>query len=60
MDMRFIYKCETCNTKGKVSVVEVIDPFCVMTTYELSAEWNGRTCDGSRVIAYNMVESEVI
>ena len=60
MDIRFIHKCETCNTKGKVSMVEVIDLVCVMASCELSAVCNSRKCDRSGVITNNMVESEVI
>ena len=60
MDMRFMHKCGTCNTEGKVSMKEVIDPICVMASYELSAICNGRKCVGSEVIADNMVESEVM
>jgi len=29
MDMRFMNKSGTCNTKNKISVGEVIDPVCV-------------------------------
>ena len=60
MDMRFMHKCETCKTKGKVSVGEVIKPVCVMASCEPSAVCSGRKCDGSEVIEDNMVESEVI
>ena len=60
MDMRFMHKCETCNTKGKVSVGEVIDHVFVMASCEPSAVYNSRNCDGNQVIADNMVESEAI
>ena len=60
MDVRFMHKCGTCKTKGKVSVGEVIDLVCVMTSYELSAVYSGTKCDRSRVIANNIVESEVM
>ena len=59
MNIKFIHKYETCN-KSKVSVGEVIDPICVMACCESSAVCNGRKCDGSWVIADNMVESDVI
>jgi len=55
-----MHKCGTCKTKGKVSVGEVIDLVCVMTSYELSAVYSGTKCDRSRVIANNIVESEVM
>ena len=55
-----MYKCGMCNTEGTVSMEEVIDPVYVMASCEPSAVCNGRKCDGSGVIADNMVESEVI
>ena len=60
LDMRFMHKCETCNIKGNVSVVEVIDLVYVMASCEPSTVCNGRKCDGNGVTADNMVESEVI
>jgi len=41
-------------------VGEVIDHICVMVSYEPSVVCYGRKCDGSGVMASNMVESEVI
>jgi len=43
-----------------VSVGKVIDPACVMASCEPLAVCSGKKCDGSSVIADNMVESEVI
>jgi len=53
-----MHRCGTYNTKGKVSVGEVIDLVFVMT--EPSTICNSRKYDGSGVLANNMVESEVI
>ena len=55
-----IQACGTCETKGKVSVGEVIEPVCVMASCEPSAVCSGRKCDGSGVIEDNMIQSEVI
>ena len=55
-----MHKCRMCKTKGKVSIGEVIDHVCVMTSCELSVVCSGKKCDGSGMIAYNMEESEVM
>jgi len=55
-----MHKYGTCNTKGKVSVREVIDHICVMTSCEPSTVCNDRKCDESRVIAHNMLEPKVM
>ena len=60
MDMRFMHKYETCKTKGKVSVGEIIEPVCVIASCEPSAVCSGRKCDESGVIANNMIKSEII
>jgi len=60
IDIRFMHKCGTCKTKGKVSVVKVIEHVRVMARCEPSAVCSGRKCDESGVIANNMVKSEVI
>ena len=57
IDMWCMHKCETCKTKGKVSEGEVMDPICVMASYELSVVCSGRKCGGRGVIENNMVES---
>jgi len=56
MDMRLIHKCGTCKTKDKESVRVVIDHVCVMASCELSAVCSDRKCDGSGMLADNMVD----
>jgi len=58
--MRFMHKCGTCKTKGKVSEGEVIVHVCVMASCDSSDVCSGRKCGGRNVIADNMVESEVM
>jgi len=55
-----MHKCGTCNTKGKVSVGEIIDRICVIASCEPSAVCNGRKCEGRGVITDNIVELEVL